>query len=64
MVPNMKRELMDILACPMCKWSPLELEVLEERDGEIISGTIRCTSCGIEYPIEDSIPNMLPPGDR
>jgi uncharacterized protein YbaR (Trm112 family) len=59
----MKRELMDILACPVCKGAPLELEVLEENDGDIVSGIIRCTTCGIDYPIEDSIPNMLPPED-
>jgi len=61
---DMKRELMDILACPVCKGSPLELEVVEERNGEIVTGTIRCTRCQIDYPIEGSIPNMLPPEDR
>ncbi len=61
---HMKRELMDILACPVCKGSELELEIREERGGEIISGTIRCTNCDIDYPIEDSIPNMLPPEQR
>jgi len=55
---------MDILACPVCKGSPLELEVVEERNGEIVTGTIRCTRCQIDYPIEGSIPNMLPPEDR
>lgn len=60
----MKRELMDILACPLCKGHPLKLEIFEEREGEIISGMIRCEGCGIDYPIEDSIPNMLPPESR
>ena len=60
----MKRELMTILACPVCKGHPLELEVREERNGEIVTGKIRCNSCDIDYPIEDSIPNMLPPEDR
>jgi len=60
----MKRQLLEILACPICKSSPLELEVFEERDGEIIEGVLRCAECGIDYPIEGSIPNMLPPATR
>ncbi|RLI75813.1 Trm112 family protein [Archaeoglobales archaeon] len=57
----MKRELLDILACPICK-SDLELVVEEERE-EIISGKLICKKCKTEYPIEDGIPNMLPGGD-
>ena len=58
----MKRELLDILACPICKVD-LEL-VVEEEDEEIISGKLICTKCKAEYPIEDGIPNMLPPEER
>ena len=59
----MKRELMDILACPMCK-GPLTLDVGKEDEGEIIEGTLRCDSCNETYPIEDTIPNLLPPALR
>ncbi|MEM1578060.1 MAG: methytransferase partner Trm112 [Archaeoglobaceae archaeon] len=55
----MRRSLLDILACPKCK-SDLELEVLEEENGEIISGKLICKACGVYYPIEDGIPNLLP----
>ena len=58
----MKRELLDILACPTCK-SDLEL-IVEEENEEIISGKLICKKCKVEYPIEDGIPNMLPPGER
>ncbi len=51
---------MDILACPICK-GDLRLEVEEENEEEIVSGKLICTKCGTEYPIEDGIPNMLPP---
>ncbi|MDK2795131.1 MAG: uncharacterized protein PWQ22_19 [Archaeoglobaceae archaeon] len=54
----MRRSLLDILACPKCK-SDLELEVLEEKEGEIISGKLICRKCNISYPIEDGIPNFL-----
>jgi len=56
----MKKDLMKILVCPVCK-AELELKVLEEADGEVLTGNLRCTACNTEYPIEDGIPNMLPP---
>jgi uncharacterized protein YbaR (Trm112 family) len=58
---TMKRKLMDILACPVCKHHPLELTVKKEDEKEVLEGTIRCPKCAIDYPIEDGIPNMLPP---
>lgn len=59
----MRRQLMDILVCPECR-SELSLSVTEERDDEIVSGSLKCQSCGETYPIEDMIPNMLPPSLR
>jgi uncharacterized protein YbaR (Trm112 family) len=56
-----KRKLMDILACPVCKYHPLELTVKTEDDKEVLEGKIRCPKCSVDYPIEDGIPNMLPP---
>jgi uncharacterized protein len=60
----MKRQLLEILACPVCRSSPLELVVFEEKEGEIIEGVLRCVGCGIDYLIKESIPNMLPPESR
>ena len=57
---TMKRDLMDILACPVCK-SPLELKVEKEDEQEIVSGSLFCQKCSETYPIVDSIPNLLPP---
>ncbi|RZN37386.1 MAG: Trm112 family protein [Methanophagales archaeon ANME-1-THS] len=57
----MKRELMDILACPICK-GDLELSITEEDErGEIVHGSLYCKKCDERYPIEDGIPNLLPP---
>jgi len=58
-----KRELMDILACPVCK-GDLVLNVMEEDDTEVVKGIISCNACNIDYPIDDGIPNMLPPENR
>jgi len=55
----LKRRLMDILACPIDKYYPLELHVFEERE-EIIEGMIVCPKCLRWYPIRDEIPEMLP----
>ena len=60
---TMKRELMDILCCPMCK-SDLSLDVTDENEEEIVTGTLYCAKCDEHYPIEDGIPNLLPPDMR
>ncbi len=54
---------MEILACPLCK-GELELSVEEENEQEIVSGSLHCQSCGENYPITDTIPNLLPPDQR
>ncbi len=55
----MRRELIDILACPVCKGN-MELSVSEENDREVISGYLHCIRCNEDYPIVDTIPNLLP----
>lgn len=56
----MRKDLMEILACPLCK-GPLDLTVEEESGEEVIRGYLTCQRCQERYPIEDSIPNLLPP---
>ena len=57
---SMKQSLMEIIVCPVCK-GDLELTVESEKDGEIITGTLHCGKCGVDYRIEEGIPNLLPP---
>ena len=59
----MRMTLMEILVCPMCR-GDLDLTVSEQDGEEIVWGNLRCTECQEEYPIEDTIPNMLPPSLR
>ncbi len=61
----MKESLLEILCCPLDK-ELLELEDAEydEAGEEIVSGTLVCVACGERYPIEDGIPNLLPPDMR
>ena len=55
----MKRSLLDILACPICKHHPLTLHIFKEGE-EIEEGLLVCHECSRWYPIIDEIPHMLP----
>ena len=58
--------MLDILACPIDKYYPLELFEIEVRhqdpdDDTIISeGILFCGKCSRFFPIVDEIPVMLP----
>jgi uncharacterized protein len=56
----MRRSLMDILCCPVCK-GDLVLTVTEENEKEVLEGELRCATCSVDYPILEGIPNLLPP---
>jgi uncharacterized protein YbaR (Trm112 family) len=51
---------MDILACPVCK-SELTLSIEEEDKQEVVTGSLHCAKCSEDYPIKETIPNLLPP---
>lgn len=59
----MRESLMDVICCPVDK-SSLELSVAEQDGDEIVAGDLVCTECAERYPIEDGIPNLLPPDMR
>lgn len=57
----MRKDLLDIVCCPVHK-SPLEAKVAQrDEQGDILEGTLTCAACRFAYPIEDGIPNLLPP---
>ena len=61
----MRRDLMEILVCPVCK-SKLTLDIeqvetLDQGHEEIIDGHLNCIACDHAYLIENGIPNLLPP---
>jgi len=56
----MKMDLIEILACPICKNPDLDLIVIEQEDEEIETGLINCSKCSRYYPIKKTIPIMLP----
>lgn len=55
----MKRKILDILCCPVCK-GDLTLSVAEENEREIVEGMLTCAHCRVDYPIHEGIPNLLP----
>ena len=59
----MQRDLVEILVCPVTK-EPLDLVIDEldpEDENEILRGHLYSKSIDFKYPIEDGIPNLLPP---
>jgi uncharacterized protein len=58
-----KADLLEILRCPVCRG---ELALVQRRtDGaEIVEGTLTCSTCHVDYPITDGIPDLLPPDER
>ncbi len=51
---------MDILVCPACK-GQLTLTIENEINNEVETGAMNCTRCKVDYPISDSIPNLISP---
>jgi len=64
----MRKSMLDILACPIDKYYPLELfEINIKREGNngddsliVCEGILFCVKCSRFYPIIDEIPVMLP----
>lgn len=58
--------MLDILACPMDKYYPLELIEIDTTEDKIINekvireGVLFCSQCSRYYPIIEEIPVMLP----
>lgn len=60
----MRRQMLDMLACPEDRHAPLELHVCSESKGEVDEGALYCERCSRFYPIVEGIPVMLPDGLR
>jgi uncharacterized protein len=56
-------DLLDILRCPVCR-GELTLAVRSREGDDIVVGTLTCAHCRTDYPIEDGIPDLLPPNER
>ena len=61
----MRRDLMGILVCPVCKSKLVldikQVETLDPGHEDIIDGSLNCSTCEHTYLIENGIPNLLPP---
>ena len=68
-VKALRTDLLDILACPVCRGAlTLGAETIAPSDapdaGEVRTGTLTCSACNEVYPINEGIPNLLPPDLR
>lgn len=65
----MRPDLLNIIACPVCK-GPLALQARaiapadDPEPGAVREGTLTCAPCNEGYPIVEGIPNLLPPALR
>jgi len=56
----MNRKMLEILACPIDKFHPLELFADKSDDEKVAEGALYCQECSRFFPIIDEIPIMLP----
>jgi uncharacterized protein len=59
----MKPDLLELLRCPVCHGELTLANAIREKD-EIVRGSLSCAHCHVDYPIEDGIPDLLPPDER
>jgi uncharacterized protein len=59
----LRPDLLEILRCPVCR-GELTLAVTSREGDEIVAGSLACAACHVDYPIVDSIPDLLPPDER
>lgn len=59
----MRPDLLEILRCPVCR-GELTLSVTSREGEEIVSGNLACPRCPADYPIDEGIPDLLPPDER
>lgn len=55
----MKKRLLDFIWCPQCH-EELALSASEEKNGEILTGSLSCKACGSAFPILKGIPRFIP----
>ena len=55
----MKKNILNVLACPKCL-GPVEMEIFEEsKSGDVINGNLLCDVCSVIYPINKGIFSLL-----
>jgi uncharacterized protein YbaR (Trm112 family) len=52
-------QLLEILACPLCKGN-LELKVQRQERDSALDGCLYCKNCSKAYPVNNGRPNLLP----
>lgn len=60
----MKKKLVELLVCPHClpEEYPLAADILQESDGDIETGTLKCPQCAARFPITEGVALLDPFG--
>ena len=61
---DMRKVLLDHLACPACGGESLTLEASKQDGTEVEEGRILCAGCPTVYPVVRGVPRMLPEAGR
>jgi uncharacterized protein YbaR (Trm112 family) len=58
----MKKQLLELLICPHCLPDeyPFVAEIIQERDGDIETGALKCSHCGALFPIVEGVAMLDP----
>jgi SAM-dependent methyltransferase len=56
----MHPSLVDIIRCPICRSTQLNIHIEETDVREIRTGTVKCSSCHRSFPIENGVLDLLP----
>lgn len=55
----MYKSLLDIVKCPVCEYTPLNLKSKCVIQDQVYEGTIYCLACNTQFPIIDGIPLLV-----
>jgi ubiquinone/menaquinone biosynthesis C-methylase UbiE len=60
----MKKQLLELIICPHCLPQEylLVADIIQERDGDIETGALKCTRCGALFPIVEGVALLDPQG--
>ncbi len=55
----MKRELLNLLACPKRRGDIDLIEIKDANDNRVLEGLLQCESCSQQYPVSKGIPRLV-----
>lgn len=60
----MRKSLLGILACPICKGNIILRRTSKHSGEEVIQGELHCQKCDRYYYIKEGIPHLIIPNEK